>query len=572
MPAPDGDLCRRGAFQARLCSVAGMPAQPPARADEADIVIVGGGPAGLMLAIELRLGGADPIVLERLPGISEIPKGNGLVGQIVPMMDYRGLLDRLRQDATWAGPVPRFSFGPLQMDLSRLGTSPLHILAIPQRRLEQLLDERLAELGGTVRRGHELTALSPHDDAVTLDIRGPGGDYRLSARYLVGCDGAHSLVRKQAGIGFPGTTSPEISRIGRVRLPTAKITRRGGEAKVPGIGRLKLMVQVRTPRGTYSLGPLAMLDKNAPPGVYIVYTSEDDPTADLNAPMTLDELRASVRRVLGGDLPMTDPQRLTRLVGNSRLADRYQAGRILLAGDAAHIFGAGGSLNTGLLDAVNLGWKLAAQVQGRAPSGLLDSYHAERHLAGQHAILHTRAQRALTAISQGGKGKPGEVSPEGAEALHELFGDVLQHPEPLRRIRELLRQPEQLRHVGEMIEGSDVRYPIPATSARPHPLLGKLAPDLRLETRDGRTRVAELMRAARGALLDLTADSAVAKAASDRADLVNVITARCLTEPVPAAALLIRPDGYVAWATGPNTPDPAAGINQALRTWFRSDA
>jgi 2-polyprenyl-6-methoxyphenol hydroxylase-like FAD-dependent oxidoreductase len=134
----------------------------------------------------------------------------------------------------------------------------------------------------------------------------------------VGCDGARSLVRKQAGIGFPGTTSPEISRIGQVRLPTAKITRRGSEVKVPGIGRLKVMRQVRTPRGTYSLAPLGQLDKDAPAGIYIIYTSEDDPTADLSAPMTLDELRASARRVLGGDLPMTDPQRLTHLAGNGR--------------------------------------------------------------------------------------------------------------------------------------------------------------------------------------------------------------------------------------------------------------
>jgi 2-polyprenyl-6-methoxyphenol hydroxylase-like FAD-dependent oxidoreductase len=167
--------------------------------------------------------------------------------------------------------------------------------------------------------------------------------------------------------------------------------------------------------------------------------------------MTLDELRASVRRVLGGDLPMTDPQRLTRLVWNTRQADRYQAGRILLAGDAAHVFGI--SLNTGLIDAVNLGWKLAAQVKDRAPDGLLESYQAERHVAAQHAILRTRAQAALTTISQGGTDEAATVSPEGAEALRELFGDVLQHPEPLQHVRELLREPGQLRHVGELIEG-----------------------------------------------------------------------------------------------------------------------
>jgi 2-polyprenyl-6-methoxyphenol hydroxylase-like FAD-dependent oxidoreductase len=546
--------------------MASMSTRPPGRVGDADIVIAGGGPVGLMLACELRLGGADPVVLERLPGISEIPKGNGLVGQIVQVLDYRGLLDRLRAEATWAGPVPRFSFGPLQLDFSRLGTSPLHILSVPQRRLERVLEQRLAELGGTVRRGHELTALSQDDDAVTLDALGPDGAYQLRARYLVGCDGAHSLVRKQAGVGFPGVTSTEISRIGQVRLPTAKLARfGGGGVKVPGLGRLKLAGQVRTPRGTYSLAPLARLDKNAPAGVYIVYTSEDDPTADLSAPMTLDELRASARRVLGGDLPMTDPQRLSRLVGNSRLADRYLSGRVLLAGDAAHVFGL--SLNAGLLDAVNLGWKLAAQVQGRAPGGLLESYHAERHLAGQHGIRCTRAQSALTAISDGGKDGSGEVSQEGAEALRELFGDVLQQAEPVRHIRELLRQPGQLRRIGELIEGSDVRYPVPAGSAPPHPLLGKLAPDLQLETRHGRTRVAEFMHPANGVLLDITTDSAVAGPASDWPGQLTVITARCLTKPAPAAALLIRPDGYIAWVTGPSTPDPAAGLSQALHAW-----
>jgi 2-polyprenyl-6-methoxyphenol hydroxylase-like FAD-dependent oxidoreductase len=568
----------------------------------ADVVIVGGGPTGLMLAAELRLGGVDPVVLERLPEISEIPKGNGLVGQIVAMLDYRGLLERFRVEATYAGPVPQFSFGPLQLDFSRLGASPLHVMGIPQRRLEWVLDERLRELGGCVRRGHEVRALSlprdkeptpsrpgeemrtpsrPGDDpGVTLDVRGPGGDYQLRTRYLVGCDGAHSLVRKQAGIGFPGVTSSEVSRIGRVLLPTVVIAPGGGEAEVPCLGRVPLMRPVQTPRGAYSFGPLASLDKNARPGTFIFFTREENSAApaDPDIPMTLDELRASARRVLGTDLPMTDPQWLTRTVGNSRQADRYRAGPVLLAGDAAHIFGAGGSLNVGLLDAVNLGWKLAAQVRGWAPDGLLYSYHAERHAAGRRAILQSRAQKALSG------------SGEYADALRELFGELMRYAEPLR-------------HVGTMIEGSDVRYEMPAGGRAPHPLLGRLAPDLELQTSDGATRVAELVRAACGVLLDLTGSSVtraggadpaaraastdpaasagpvagvgpvasagpVAGAASGWSDRVSVIAARAVTQPAPAAAMLIRPDGCVAWASGRDAPDPADGLHDALRAWF----
>ena len=226
----------------------------------------------------------------------------------------------------------------------------------------------------------------------------------------------------------------------------------------------------------------------------------------------------------------------------------------------------GGSLNTGLLDAVNLGWKLAAAVRGRAPKSLLDSYQAERHLAGQRAILQSRAQRALTDLGQGGGRQP---TPEGAEALRELFGDALDQPDPLRAIGDLLRQPEQLRRIGELMAGSDVRYPMPGAGDPPHPLLGKLAPDLQLETSDGGTRVAELLRTARGVVLDLTDDAAVAGTASDWTTApLTVIAARCLARPAPAAALFIRPDGYVAWAAASGAADPAAGLEEALRRWL----
>ncbi len=539
------------------------------------MVIVGGGPTGLVLAAELRLGGADPVVLERLPEISGIPKGNGLVGQIVPALDYRGLAERFGAETTYTGPVPQFPFGPLRLDFLRLGPgrSPLHILAIPQRRLEMLLDDWLRELGGSVRRGHEVLAMSlPGDDSpATLDVRGPDGEYRLRTRYVAGCDGAHSLVRKQAGIGFPGVTSAETSRIGRVLLPTVRLVPAGrapDAAEVPGVGRVPLMQTTHTPRGAYSLAPLTSLDKSARPGMFIVFTLENEPSApdgssapggslargssgpeDPQAPMTLDELRDSVRRVLGADVPMSDPQWLTRIVGNSRQAERYRAGPVLLAGDAAHILGAGGSLNVGMLDAINLGWKLAAQVAGWAPDGLLDSYHTERFLAGRRALMHTRAQKALSARGEYG------------EALRELFG-------------ELMQQPDALRHVGSIVEGSDVRYPMPAGAAGRHPLAGRFAPDLRLMRPDGgATRVAELVRPARGVLLDLSgsgpiANAALAGAASPWQDRVNVVVGRPVTEPAPAAAMLIRPDGYVAWAAGLDAGDLTGGLPEALGTWF----
>lgn len=510
--------------------------------ENAPVVIIGAGPTGLMLAAELCLAGVTPLVLDRLPQISEVPKGNGLFGQIVAVLDYRGLLDPMRADATYCGPVPGFAFGPLQLDFAPLAASPLHVLALQQRQIERHLSDRLEALGGNVRRGHELTALVQQDDYVLAQVSGPDGRYQIRAEYVVGCDGARSVVRKQAGIDFPGVTSGDVSRIGRVRVPDAMIVPGTAEIEVPAAGRLQPAMTKLTARGRISIMPLTSLDKTAEPGLYIVATMEEDPGTDTDAPMTLGELQASVGRVLGADLPISDPVWLTRTVGNSRLADRYLAGRVLLAGDAAHLFGIGGSLNVGLLDSVNLGWKLAAEVLGSAPYGLLASYHTERHGAARLYQLQARAQKALSA---GG---------EYAEALRQLVGELLSYAEPVR-------------HVGELIEGSAVRYEMGPGPADGQPLTGRLAPDLRVRTPAGSTRVAELMRAARPVLLDLTGEGSVAATIADSSPAVTIVTAEAVGAP-PADALLIRPDGYVAWAAGPGTADlDAAGLREALRRW-----
>ncbi|MET7865278.1 FAD-dependent monooxygenase [Micromonospora taraxaci] len=480
-----------------------------------DVLIAGAGPNGLMLACELALAGVHPVVLERHAAPVGEPRANGLVGQVVRLLDRRGLYARLSGENTPPVPQPAFTFGAFPLDLTMLAENPHYVLGVPQAQLEAALAARAAELGVDVRRGHEVVDLRQRPDAV--EVRLADGTH-LTSRFLVGADGGRSIVRRLAGIDFPGVTNDRsVSRTATVTVPASSLDPDTGGLRVPGYGVVPPFQHTRTEQGLIAWAPF-------PGRPAILSTTEwpDTATSD-ETPMDLAELRASVARVLGVDIPLgapDGPALLRRLAGrNTRIAAHYRAGRVLLVGDAAHVHPAigGPGLNLGLQDAVNLGWKLAATVSGWAPPGLLDTYETERRPVAERVVMSTQAQSALIA--------PGDE----VTGLRELFA-------------ELLAKPEVTGHVAELMSGADISYPADPAD----PLAGRCAPDVVVHGYNGPTRLAELTRAARPLLLDST--GTYAAVAAPWRDRVDVVTGRL--EGTPATALLVRPDCFVAWSAG----------------------
>jgi 2-polyprenyl-6-methoxyphenol hydroxylase-like FAD-dependent oxidoreductase len=504
-----------------------------------DVVVVGAGPTGLMLAGELALAGVAVEVIERQAAPSGQSRGGGVNPRTAEVLAMRGLLDAVTEHA-----IPKelagwhFAGLPVALDTRPWRTRYPDGVLIPQDRLEEVLEAQLRARGVTVRRSTELTGVRSDEIGIQATVSGRNGESVLRSRYLVASDGAHSTVRKLTGVAFPG-------RIGTLAAVSADVELAAVSATVPrSVTHISRLVRISGGGYWMLMHPLDKAGERT--GLYrVVFGGAEQQTLPRQAPVTAPEVARALTAVHGPDTELAQLRWGSRFSDATRQVTAYRCGRMLFAGDAAHIHSpvGGQGLNLGVQDAMNLGWKLAAHVQGHAPAGLLDSYHTERHPVAARVLATTRAQHVLMS-------PPPEA--DDVRALREIVID-------------LARLPDTNRYLAGLMCGLDLRYDL----GDPDPLAGARMVDLSLQTQDGPTTVSALLRSGRGLLLEL-GDTPWRR--TPLPGSVDRVVARVIDSPVGTALdaspnadrVLLRPDGHVCWTgTGPNSSPQTA-----LHRWF----